>query len=291
MAGPPSAAADRPDGDDRYTHGHHAIIVASHARRTAANSAAFLLPRLHPGMELLDVGCGPGSITIDLAELVAPSLVVGVDREPEVLAGARAAAVERGVGNVRFEPADVYELPFPDDSFDVVFAHQLLQHLTRPRAALAEMARVARPRGLVAARDADFGTMVHAPDVALLGRWRELYHQVARANRAEPDAGRYLRGWALDAGLEDVQASASAWHYASDEARRAWAELWAVRDTEGAFAGQAVETNLSDRTELGQLAAAWRDWARQPGGFFAFLHGEVLARAPDRAPDTDGDRP
>jgi SAM-dependent methyltransferase len=281
MAGPPPSSADRRPGDDRYTHGHHAIIVASHARRTAANSAAFLLPRLHPGMELLDVGCGPGSITIDLAELLTPSLVVGVDREPEVLASARASAGERGVGNIRFEPADVYELPFPDDSFDVVFAHQLLQHLTQPRVALAEMARVARPGGIVAARESDFGTMVHAPHVPLLDRWLELYHQVARSNGAEPDAGRHLRGWALDAGLVEVEATASAWHYASDDDRRSWAELWAVRITEGAFAGQAVEAHLSDRVELVQLAAAWRDWARQPGGFFAFLHGEVLARAPD----------
>ena len=281
MAGPPSA--------DRYTHGHHAVIVASHARRTAANSAAFLLPHVHPGMELLDVGCGPGSITIDLAERVAPSLVIGVDREPDVLAGARAAAVERGVGNVRFEPADVYELPYPDDRFDVVFAHQLLQHLTQPRAALAEMARVVRPRGLVAARDSDFGTMVHAPHVPLLDRWLELYHQVARSNGAEPDAGRHLRGWALDAGLDDVRASASAWHYASDDERRDWAELWAVRITEGAFAGQAIDAHLSDRVELGQLAGAWRDWARRPGGFFAFLHGELLARVPDAASDIEGE--
>jgi ubiquinone/menaquinone biosynthesis C-methylase UbiE len=289
MAGPPASAADR------YTHGHHTVIVASHARRTASNSAAFLLPHLHPGREVLDVGCGPGSITIDLAERVAPSLVVGVDREPEVLAGARAAAGERGVGNVRFEPADVYELPFPDDSFDVVFAHQLLQHLTQPGAALAEMTRVARPRGIVAARDADFGTMVHAPHMPLLDRWLELYHQVARSNGAEPDGGRYLRKWALDAGLVEVEATASAWHYAEDEERRAWAELWAVRITEGAFAGQAVEAHLSDRLELGQLAGAWRAWAREPGGFFAFLHGEVLARAPEGAsaaegPDPEGER-
>ena len=60
----------------------------------------------------------------------------------------------------------------------------------------------------------------------------------------------------------------------------AWAELWAVRITEGAFAAQAQEAGLSTAEELGDLAAAWRAWARQPGAFFAFLHGEVLARKP-----------
>ena len=273
-----------PPATERYTHGHHAVIVASHARRTAANSAAFLLPHLRAGLDVVDVGCGPGSITVDLAELVAPGEVVGVDREPDVLAGARSMAAERGVANIRFQVGDAYDLAFPDDRFDVAFAHQVLQHVSDPRGALREMARVVRPGGIVAARDSDYGTMVHAPRTPLLERWLELYHQVTRANRAEPDAGRYLRGWALDAGLVDVEASASTWWYADDESRLGWAELWAVRITEGAFATQATEAGLTDPAELVRLAEAWRSWARQPGGFFAFLHGEVLARAPERSP-------
>jgi SAM-dependent methyltransferase len=206
--------------------------------------------------------------------------VTAIDSAPRILDEARRTAEARGVSNVEFAVADVRALDFPDGSFDVVHAHQVLQHLGDPVGALREMRRVCRPGGIVAARDSDYGTMVHAPRTPLLERWLELYHQVTRANRAEPDAGRYLRGWALDAGLVDVEASASTWWYADDESRLGWAELWAVRITEGAFAGQAVDAHLSDRVELGQLAAAWRDWARQPGGFFAFLHGEVLARTP-----------
>jgi ubiquinone/menaquinone biosynthesis C-methylase UbiE len=265
---------------ERYTHGHHQVIVSSHARRTAANSAAFLLPHLRPGLRLLDVGCGPGSITVDLAALVAPGEVIGVDREPEVLAGARELAAARGLAACRFEPADTYALPFEGASFDVVYAHQLVQHLARPVAALAEARRVLRPGGLLAVRDSDYGTMVHAPHVAGLDRWLELYHQVTAANGAEADAGRYLKGWAEEAGFEEVVATASCWSYSDDAARRGWAELWAVRITEGAFADQAIDAGLSDRAELASLAAAWRDWAERPGAFFAFLHGEVLARAP-----------
>ena len=118
---------------ERYTHGHHAAIVASHAQRTAENSAGFLLPYLERGQRLLDVGCGPGSITVDLAELVAPGPVVGVDREPAVLEGARRLGEERGLTNLTFEPADVYTLPYPDDQFDVVYAHQVLRAPRRSR--------------------------------------------------------------------------------------------------------------------------------------------------------------
>lgn len=272
MAPPPPA--------ERYTHGHHQVVVSSHARRTAANSAAFLLPHLRPGMRLLDVGCGPGSITVDLAAVVAPGEVIGVDREPAVLDGARALAAARGLANTHFEPADVYELPLEAESFDVVYAHQVLQHLARPVEGLREAHRVLRPGGIVAVRDSDYGTMVHAPHDRRLDRWLELYHQVTRANGAEADAGRHLKGWVEEAGFTDVVASASTWWYSDEEARHAWAELWAVRITEGAFAEQAIGARLTDAAELADLAAAWRSWATRRGAFFAFLHGEVLARKP-----------
>ena len=263
---------------ERYTHGHHAAVVGSHARRTAANSAAFLVPHLESGQRILDVGCGPGSITVDLAELVAPGEVVGIDREPAVLDGARALAAERGLANVTFGAGSVYELDAPDDSFDVVYAHQVLQHLVDPVAALPEMRRVLRPGGLLAVRDADYGTMVHAPRVTEIDRWLELYHQVTAVNDAEADAGRHLKGWVELAGYTEVTASASAWWYADPEAVRAWGELWAVRVTESSFAQQATDAGLTDEAELDRLAAAWRSWPTLPGAYFAFLHGEVLAR-------------
>ena len=134
---------------DTYTHGHAEPVLQSHRWRTVENSAAYLLPSLRPGLDLLDVGCGPGTITVDLAARVAPGWVVGLDLSPEPLAEARAAAERAGV-DVSFQVGDVYALEAPDDSFDVVHAHQVLQHLTDPIAALREMARVCRPGGRVA---------------------------------------------------------------------------------------------------------------------------------------------
>src|SRR3712207_1674237 len=128
-----------------YTHGHHASVLASHRWRTAENSAAYLLPHLRPGLDLLDVGCGPGTITADLAARVAPGRVLGIDRAEGVLDEAREAG-----SAATFEVGDVYALDLPDDSFDVVHAHQVLQHLSDPVAALREMARVCRRGGLVA---------------------------------------------------------------------------------------------------------------------------------------------
>jgi ubiquinone/menaquinone biosynthesis C-methylase UbiE len=130
-----------------YTHGHHESVLRSHRWRTAANSAAYLIDRLAPGLSVLDVGCGPGTITADLAALVAPGRVTAVDTSAEVLSGAAAVAAERGLENVEFATADVHDLDFPDDSFDVVHAHQVLQHVGDPVRALREMRRVCRPGG------------------------------------------------------------------------------------------------------------------------------------------------
>jgi ubiquinone/menaquinone biosynthesis C-methylase UbiE len=133
------------------------------ARRTAAQEAAFFLPHLRPGMRVLDVGCGPGSITVGLAEVVAPGEVVGIDVQQSQVERARDLAVERGVANVRFEVGDVYRLPFLDHSFDAVFAHTVLMHLQEPVRALAEARRVLRPGGITGVRDPDYGTMLSLP--------------------------------------------------------------------------------------------------------------------------------
>lgn len=155
---------------ERYTHGHGEAVLRSHRWRTATNSAAYLLGHLRAGMSVLDVGCGPGTITVDLAEAVAPGPVRGIDAVDDVLADARRAADARGTRDVDFAVDDVMGLSSDDDAFDVVHAHQVLQHLSDPVAALAEMRRVCRPGGLVAARDADYGAMCWFPSDPLLDR-------------------------------------------------------------------------------------------------------------------------
>ncbi|HEY7948985.1 MAG TPA: methyltransferase domain-containing protein [Acidimicrobiales bacterium] len=265
----------------RYTHGHHESVLRSHRWRTAENSAAYLLDRLRPGLAVLDVGCGPGTITVDLARRVAPGPVVGVDSADEVIGLARATADEAAITNVSFTVGDTYALEFEDDSFDVVHAHQMLQHLSDPVAALAEMGRVCRPGGLIAARDGDYGGFTWYPDDPGLDAWLDLYGAVARRNGGEPDGGRRLVAWARAAGLTLQAATASAWCFTEPADRHWWAELWADRMTQSDLGSRAVELGLATADQLGQMAAAWRRWAVQPDGWFAVLHGEILCRPPD----------
>jgi ubiquinone/menaquinone biosynthesis C-methylase UbiE len=273
---------------EQYTHSHHPVVLAAHARRTAEEAAAFLIPHLEPGMEILDLGCGPGSITVGLARYVAPSGVIGVDRAPEALDHARQHAAEAQLGNVVFQQADVYELPFDDGAFHVVYAHQLLQHLADPVAALREAFRVLRPGGYVAVRDADYGTMTHHPHDPVIDRWLEMYHAVARANGGEPDAGRRVMEWVQAAGYVHVHPTTSTWVFATPDERAWWADLWIGRnDPDGAagagvtpFAARMQEIGAGTPDDLGAIRDAFRRWAAHPDGWFAFIHGEALGQKP-----------
>ena len=204
-----------PSDSPAYTHGHHESVLRSHRWRTAENSAAYLLPQLTTGMTVLDVGAGPGTITADLADVVAPGRVLALEPTEAGLDLARAEARRQGVDNVDFAVGDVLALDQGDDSFDVVHAHQVLQHVSDPVGALSEMARVCRPDGLVAARDADYAAFSWYPLIPGLDDWLSLYRKVARANGGEPDAGRRLIAWGREAGLSGIRPSASIWCYSA----------------------------------------------------------------------------
>jgi SAM-dependent methyltransferase len=263
-----------------YTHGHHESVLRSHRWRTAGNSAGYLLPLLEPGMRLLDVGCGPGTLTMDLADLVGPTgSVTALERTEDALNLARAEAARRGTGNVDLVVGDAQALTLPDAGYDVVHAHQVLQHLGDPVGALREMRRVCRPGGLVAARDSDYAAFTWFPQVPELDLWLDVYRRVARGNGAEPDAGRRLLSWTREAGFAEVTAGSSTWCFATPADREWWGGLWAERMLESDVARQAVDRGVADGAALRRIAAGWRRWAEHEDGWFSVLHGEVLARA------------
>src|SRR5215469_2417754 len=212
-----------------YTHGHHESVLRSHTWRTAENSAAYLLPHLRPGLSVLDVGCGPGTITADLALLVAPGEVVGIDASVEVVAQAAAHVSGSGLSNLRFEVGDLFSLDAADGSFDVVHLHQVLQHLGDPESALVALRRVLAVDGVLAARDSDYSAFTWAPADPLLDRWMELYLAVTAHNGHDACIGPKLAGHALSAGFGDVETSSSTWTYATPASCSWWGSLWADR--------------------------------------------------------------
>lgn len=259
-----------------YTHGHHDSVLRSHRWRTAENSAPHLLPLLKSTDRILDVGAGPGTITADFAGLVEH--VTATEIGPNELALSQATADERGVTNIDFRVADVHILPFADDTFDVVHAHQVLQHVVDPVQALREMARVAKPGGIVAVRDSDYAGFCWWPEVPVLGTWLDLYRAAARANGGEPDAGRRLLAWAHAAGLTDVTATSSTWCYATPEDRAWWGGMWADRILNSAIAAQLTGAGMATEADLQAISSGWREWSTSDDGWFSLLHGEIIVR-------------
>ena len=237
--------------------------------RTAVSHAAFFTPYLHSGMSLLDCGCGPGSITIDLAELVKPGEVVGIDMAETQLEHARTNARERRVSNLRFEEANIYKLPFPDHTFDAVFSHAVVEHLRDPIKALKEQYRVLKPGGILGIRDADrIGEIFWPRHPRLVNLLETTWNRLMQHNGADPFIGRRLRSLLNEIGLKRVEASASYDSHGTTESVQFAAE-GAGSYFSGTFADQAIELGWMDRAEIDKIKAAWQEWGENPDAFWA----------------------
>jgi len=268
--------ADEPLRHELYTHGHAPAVVRQHAQRTAGEAAAFLLPHLQPDMRLLDVGCGPGSITRGLAERLPAGQVVGLDLSRETLESARRDAAAHGLMNLRYEEGSVYELSFPDGSFDVAYAHQVLQHLRERGLALSEMLRVVKPGGVVAVREVDWSTVAYFPRDPWIERFIEVHLRTWYRNGGEPQVGRQLRALFNAAGVASLEITASVWCYATREETVEWGESYADRLLTSPMGERPVEYGYATRSDIESMAAALRAWGSHPDALWVFTHVQAL---------------
>lgn len=267
----------------KYLHGHHESVLRSHSWRTAQNSAAFLLPHLKDGSLILDVGCGPATITIDLAKNYVPNgKVIGLETNDDIISQAKTNSEKAETENIEFVKGSVFELPFPDNHFDVIYAHQVLQHLQDPVGALIAMEKKVKPGGIIAVRDADYAGMIWYPESNYLDDWQTMYRASAKSLKAEPDAGRRLCHWAHEAGFDKsgVTASSSNWTYNTKDEISWWSGLWADRVLHSTLAVTAKQTGEYDDEKLKKISKAWREWGETEDAWFCVLNGELLYQKP-----------
>ena len=261
---------------ERYIQGHDPSVIQALSARTASSDGAFFLPYLRPGMSLLDCGCGPGSITLGLAEAVDPGLVTGIDVEGREIEHASALAKNMGVTNANFLVGNVYQLEFADNSFDAVFAHAMIQYLATPEQALQEMRRVLKPDGLVGIRANARGTFIITPSNALLDEYMGLMDRFWRYNGGDPDIGVHLKTLLHQAGFARCEATAS-FEYAGDPESvhtRAQREIGRLESPQ--FLQQAVELGWVSAATLSHMADAWHEFSSNPDSFYAVGRCEAV---------------
>ena len=265
--------------ESTYTIGHKEGALAYMRFRTAERSCAFFRHHVRSASRILDCGCGPGSITVGLAQWAPDGETVGVDIGAEQLDGARARARDLGVKNVTFRHGDIFDLPFEDDSFDVVFSQTVLYHIPEPEKALAEIKRVLRPGGLAALRDAINASIFIWPDDPLIRDLGRMVRLGAQRSGGNPDIGRELGTLLHSAGFEDVFFTLSIEQPQRPEER---AEYFAAvaAFTEGDLAALAVSQGWSTAEQLAQGAARCRALVNEPGSIWALPFGQAVGRKP-----------
>jgi SAM-dependent methyltransferase len=247
--------------------------------RSAAVYADFLAPHLSSGTQLLDVGCGSGELSLDLAASVGR--VTGVDIEAEEVESARRAAQVAGIANADFEVADAYRLGVASDHYDVVFAHSVLEALDRPTAAVTEMSRVLKPGGILAVASVEYGGLVLAgPHAELTARFYAIRERLWQIEGADPYLGRMLRGLLLGAGLVDVLATTTYISYGTVESVREFGLGRAEDCDDEWYPTAAVRHGLATSDDLTAMRRAWLDWAAAPDSYAAFAWCRALGWKP-----------
>jgi ubiquinone/menaquinone biosynthesis C-methylase UbiE len=262
-----------------YTMGHKEGTLAQMRSRTAERCCAFFRRHVRPDSRILDCGCGPGSITVGLAQWAPEGQTVGIDIGAEQLDGARALARDLGVGNVTFRQGDIFALPFEDASFDIVFAQTVFFHIPNPDKALAEIKRVLRPGGLVALRDAIIASSIIWPDESLVRELAALFRLGAQRSGGNSDVGQELGTLLQAAGFGGVFVTFDFQQPQRPEERAEYFALIAGV-FEGDLATLAVSEGWITTEKLVQAAVRLREFANEPASIWAVPYGQAIGRKP-----------
>ena len=262
-------------------HGVTPGLSDMNANRQAGDEAAFFLRHLTPGMNVLDCGCGPGSITVGIARAVAPGRVVGIDHDPAEVTKATQVATELGITNVEFQTGDVYRLRFPDASFDAAHENSVFIHLERPVDAAREIGRVLKDGGVFGARDTDADGWLHGNADPLVLRGLDLFLKWHASRGSNLKVGKHLPAILRDAGFEGVEISATFRKTWSREAVHDFGSrfAWITREQIAPF---AVDREWATPAEISAISEAWSRWAEHPDSFSSAPMCEAVGwKSPD----------
>ena len=272
---------EMPMHDDSPFYGYDVdVIQEQYAGRGAVGVVDFFLRHLKPGMSVLDCGCGPGTITQGIAQIVAPGKVVGCDLEPGMVARATAEAEGKGLDNLSFQEGNILDLPFEDNTFDAVMSCAVTEHLSEPVKAMSELGRVAKKGGIVGITRTDWSANLFAPPCPPAERFIELFESGFKTQGATMFGGKDLPRMMQEAGLTvaagDVLIAMNGAYTAGPG--NAMVAGWAEWIENLPLFDRVIEDGLTTREELDAMCAEMREWSAQPGTLAATGGCRVVAR-------------
>ena len=264
-----------------YTIGHGDDASRRLSRRNLEKDAAYILSHLEPGMRVLDVGCGPGSISVGLAAAVAPGEFHGIDMSQSQIDVATSTAQQNGLSNAQFQVADVMALPFPDDHFDVVHCSAVLMHVPDTQSVLSEILRVLRSGGIFGANEPT-GVSFIEPDIGNSTRLAEVFSAVLASNGGHPNIGKELKGKMFDAGFVDIEATGMVESCCkpSDPGEPTLFDSIKEVFLGTIISGQAVDLGIATQAEFDQWNKDFLVWQDTPGAFAGVIYGQIVGRKP-----------
>lgn len=261
---------------EQYTMGYGPAAVALMGARSAQTHAAFFVPHLRSGMKLLDCGCGPGSVTLGFAEIVAPGSAVGTDIEASQMALATESAAKRKLANARFEVADIYELPFEDSSFDAVFMSALIGNLREPIRGLREAYRVLKQGGVIGVKEFDHGGDITYPLESAMAKYDALYRRLRAENGHNGESGRMVGALLLEAGFKELTMTATYEILSDPKVLQGAAQVFIGLLGEG-WSDAFTSRGWATAHDIQAMRDAWLRFAAFPGALFAAAWCEAVA--------------
>lgn len=264
------------DVREKYLGGYGKEVLAVLSKRRAGKEGAFFIPHLRKGMSVLDCGCGPGTMTVDFAEIVSPGEVAGIDIEDSQFALGRKWAEERKLTNVSFIKGSIYELDFPDETFNAVFVHAVLYHLKDPLDALKDIYRVLKPGGFVGLRDYDEKGNIFYPSTPVLEKWMEISHKLIVLSGGNPAFGRTHRALLHQTGFKNIETSASFDYFKTLEEIRKLIKNREESLQRSEILDIAVKQGWLREEEKQELFQGIKGWSSHPDLFFARARCEAV---------------
>ena len=262
-----------------YTQGHSPEVLAAHQQRTIANSAQFLLPHLKPHFALLDVGCGPGTITTGFVEYLSSGSATGIDITDSVISQNTSTFPISKYPNLKFEVGNILDgLKYEDESFDVVFTNQTILHLPDPVKAMTEARRVLKTGGMLAMRESDH--LSWYPFLPGLENYVEDMSKMLRSTGAPGFCrARELHAWARKAGFKrrKIITGGSASISSTEEERKWVAEIHIGRLRSQGVGGKLRELGIAGDKQIEEMVEDFEKWRHDDDGWLAIWQCEVIA--------------